>query len=134
MMILLFTVFINIVGTQDIRKSLPDGYDDYLVELDRDSFFDSIALKKCFVLFYTEDSKVCSLMSYNLNNIAKTNQGKTNFYKVDLSKYPEYDLKYNISGVPNIFIFDDGEEVNRIMGVVPEHNLKIIFDKTIKQQ
>ncbi|MDU1892802.1 MAG: thioredoxin domain-containing protein [Dysgonomonas sp.] len=128
--IIVFTVFIYILGTQNQSKPLLSENENSLIELDKDSFFDSITLKKCFVLFYVEDSELCDNMSANLSKLAKDNQEKTGFYKLNLDKYPEYDLKYNISGVPNIFLFNEGVEVARIMGIVPEQNLEKIYDRT----
>jgi len=127
--IIVFTIFIYILGIQTQSKPLLNENENSLIELDKDSFFDSITLKKCFVLFYAENSELCDVMSASLSKLAKNNQGKTGFYKLNLDKYPEYDLKYNISGVPNIFIFNEGIEVARIMGVVPEQNLEKIYDK-----
>ncbi len=128
--IIVFTIFIYILGIQTQTKSLLSENEDRLIELNRNSFFDSITLKKCFVLFYAEDSELCDIMSASLSKLAKDNQGKTGFYKLNLDKYPEYDLKYNISGVPNIFIFNEAVEVARIMGVVSEQNLEKIYDRT----
>lgn len=128
--IIVFTIFIYILGIQTQTKSLLSENEDRLIELNRNSFFDSITLKKCFVLFYAEDSELCDIMSASLSKLAKDNQGKTGFYKLNLDKYPEYDLKYNISGVPNIFIFNEGVEVARIMGGVSEQNLEKLYDRT----
>lgn len=131
--IIFFTIFMYMLGRQNLSRAPLNGYEDSLIELNESSFCDSITPRKCFVLFYVEDSKPCNTMRSNLNKLSNDSNGKIGFYKLNLNKYPEYDLKYNISGVPNIFIFDEGKETARIMGVVPEKNLRIILNKTINQ-
>lgn len=68
------------------------------------------------------------MMSGKLSKIAYEYQGDVRFYKVNLDKYTDLNAKYNISGVPNIFMFENGEEIRRIMGVVFEHNLRKIYN------
>ena len=125
--LVLFTILINILGNENINRMFP--YNDCLVELDDKSFLDSISSRLCFVLFYIENSDLCDQMNYNLNCMAKNKQSEAGFFKLNLEKYPHYNLKYNISGVPNIFIFKNGNEIKRIMGIVPERNMEIIYNK-----
>lgn len=100
------------------------------MELNSVNFLDSILVGECFVLFYIEDSDFCGEMSRNLNQLAKNKQGdNTNFFKLNVGRYPESVQGYNISGVPNIFIFKDGKKYRRIMGLVSTHNLEIIYNK-----
>lgn len=125
---LLFTVLIIIIERKSLNDSTLSEYKDCLTELDKGCFYDSIATHKCFVLFYVEESKLCSMMSGKLSKIAYEYQGDVRFYKVNLDKYTDLNAKYNISGVPNIFMFENGEEIRRIMGVVFEHNLRKIYN------
>jgi thioredoxin-like negative regulator of GroEL len=125
--LVLFTILVNILGTGNINRMSP--YNDCLVELDDKSFLDSISSRLCFVLFYAENSDLCDKMNCNLNCMAKNKQSEAGFFKLNVEKYPHYNLKYNISGVPNTFIFKNGNEIKRIMGVVPERNMEIIYNK-----
>lgn len=130
-MIFIFTVITYLLGLNNLKNTSINNIEEYLVELNENTFLDSISSTLCFVLYYAEDSKPCNTMLCNLNNLAKEYQGKIGFYKLNIEKCLDYNFMYNVSGVPNIFIFNKGEEIGRIMGIVSEHNLKRIFNKTI---
>ena len=96
---------------------------------------DDIGSETNFVLFYTEGSKPCKIMERNMYRATKsiTDTSSVKFNKIDIIKHPEMYEKYNISGVPSILIFKDGEEINRITGVVSESNLKFIYRRVSKK-
>lgn len=127
--IVLFGVITWVIGQKGIQDTFPDNMDDYLIELTSETFMDSTSSSECFVLFYTEDSPLSPTMQYNLNQLAKSNQGDGRFFKLDVGKYPESVTGYNISGVPNVFIFREGKEYKRIMGVVSPRNLELIYSR-----
>ena len=132
-LIFILTVLIHILGTQRLKHTSILDTDDCLIELNDQFFFDSISSGLCFVLFYIENSDLCNEMNYNLNWIAKEKNNDAGFFKLNLEKYPVYNEIYNISSVPNIFIFSNGEEIKRIMGIVPKHNLERIYNKISKK-
>lgn len=43
--------------------------------------------------------------------------------KVDTEKYPSVASRFNISALPTLVLFKDGQEVDRIEGVVPAPQL-----------
>ncbi|MCD7914149.1 MAG: thioredoxin family protein [Tannerellaceae bacterium] len=53
--------------------------------------------------------------------------------KVNLSKHTELGKKFQISGTPSIIICKNGDEINRILGIVPLANLKTIYKKLNKE-
>ena len=133
-LILLLTVVIHILGSRNSKHpSIFDG-NDYLIELNEETFLENISSRLCFILFFIEDSDLCDEMNYNLNCIAKDNKTDAGFFKLNLEKYPDYSKMYNVFGVPNILIFNNGKEIKRIMGVVPEHNLEKIYNKYCKKR
>lgn len=127
--IVLFGIVTYAIGSRNIKGTLSDERYDYLTELNNENFLDSISAGECFVLFYIENSNLCREMSCNLNQLAGSKQANMRFFKLNVDRYPETVEGYNISGVPNIFIFKNGKEHKRIMGLVPIHNLEIIYKK-----
>lgn len=103
-----------------------------MTELDEASLTDSLSTGLCFVLFYLEDSQLCDKMADNLNRLAKSHRHETSFFRLNLNNYPQYKQTYKISGVPTILVLEDNREISRIMGVVSERNLKIIYAKTTR--
>lgn len=126
--IFLFSILLNIVEGYN-SKQKPDNYsDNYLVELENEDLSNSPILENCYMLFHINGSEYCDRMVRNFNNFMQDKQDGSDFFTVNLDKYPELYTEFNISGVPSILIFKNGEEVKRILGVIPEHNLEKIYN------
>lgn len=121
----------NIIWSTEFNKTSIGNRDSDLIELDNQSFSDSIVSGTCFILFYSEESEVCNRMERNLNQLIEVSEGDTKFYKLNIEKYPGDYGKYSISGTPSTLIFKNGQEVDRIMGMVPASNLIMIYKRNI---
>lgn len=67
----------------------------------------------------------CKKMKPIFERLAKEFKGKYNFVSIDIDKFQEIAEKYKIQAVPTFIILDeDGIEVNRITGAVPESDLR----------
>ena len=44
--------------------------------------------------------------------------------KVDIDKYPELARNYGVMSIPCIILFDNGNELKRNIGYIPENKLK----------
>lgn len=121
----------NIISSKELEKKAMLENKTVLVELDNQSFSDSIASGTCFVLFHTDESDVCNAMEHNLNQLITASEGHTRFYKLNIDKYPGEYGKYAISGTPNTLIYKEGKEIDRIMGIVPVSNLIMIYKRSI---
>jgi len=128
-LIALLTLFIHVWGVFDSEKEFPVYTNDCLSELDNRVFMDSISSRMCFVLFYAENSKLCDRVLTDLNQVAEKNEKGISFFKVNVDKYPECCDGYAVYGIPSVIIFHEGEEINRIMGVVPKRNYELIYNK-----
>ncbi len=63
----------------------------------------------------------CQKMKPIFHKLAKKFKGKYNFISIDIDKYPEIAEKYHIQSIPTfVFIDADGNEGNRITGLVEE--------------
>lgn len=133
--LLVFVVLVvssNIIYSNELNKTpLADDTQSSLIELNDQTFSDSIASGTCFVLFYTDESDVCYRMEQNLNELIKASNSHTRFFKLNIEKYPGDYGKYAISGVPTTLIFKGGQEIDRIMGIVPVSNLIMIYKRNI---
>ncbi len=129
-LLVLFFIVVNIVGIISINGSsysieneiaqIEEIYD--LSEIDNSSDIVSI-------IFYREGSNICAKMIHNINQLTNKN---SKFYRSEVNKNSELYSKYNISGVPCTLILKNGEELNRIMGLVPTSNLEIIYGRITK--
>lgn len=133
--LILFTGLIYLLGNWELKKGSPDKMTSYLTELnDEISITDSLSSGLSFVLFHTENSVVCDKMADNLNRVAKNKQHEAGFFRLNLDKYPRNSEKYLVSGVPTVLIMENNNEIKRIMGIVPEKNIEIIYSRVIRDK
>ena len=81
------------------------------------------------LFFYNEKSEECAKMRYSIEQFARENKEDIHFFEVNINAHPEYYLEFNLSGVPNILIFENNRELTRIMGVVP-----VMFGRNFSSQ
>jgi thioredoxin 1 len=62
----------------------------------------------------------CQMMNPTLEALAKDYK----VHKVNVDKNPHLSSRYNVSGIPLLLIFKDGNEVARFVGVTPEKPLR----------
>lgn len=126
----LFLVIINIVGPMTIHSTSNNMDENMQVEEMNDlSVLNKDSSNIVSVIFYSENSDICNKMMANISRISNQD---IKFYRSEINKNPELYTKYNISGVPSILIFRGDKEIDRIMGVVPTSNLKIIYNRIMK--
>ena len=126
----LFFILVNIIGLISISGNsysieneiaqIEEIYD--LSEIENSTEIVSI-------IFYKEDSNICGKMMHNINQLTNKN---SKFYRSEVNKNSELYKKHNISGVPCTLILKNGEEISRIMGLVPTSNLEIIYSRIAK--
>ncbi|MPN33415.1 hypothetical protein SDC9_180902 [bioreactor metagenome] len=73
-------------------------------------------------------------MADNLNRVAKNKKYETGFFRLNLDKHPRNSEKYMVSGVPSVLIIENNHEIKRIMGVVPEKNMEIIYSRVLRER
>lgn len=130
LLFVLFCILVNIIGLISINGNsysieneiaqIEEIYD--LSEIENSTEIVSI-------IFYKEDSNICGKMMHNINQLTNKN---SKFYRSEVNKNSELYKKHNISGVPCTLILKNGEEISRIMGLVPTSNLEIIYSRIAK--
>ena len=126
--ILLFTLLMGILTGKDVRNiPLLMEEDSLLTELNEIDFDKE---GTTFLYFYRKDSELCQKMRYNIEQLDAKNLQGVNFYAMDIEENMDYFYKYNISGIPNLLIFNGDTEAKRVMGIVSTGNLEKIVDRT----
>ena len=60
------------------------------------------------------------MMAPTIERLAEKYQNKVKFCKLDVDNAPKLSQEYEISSIPCIVFFKDGEEVDRITGSISE--------------
>lgn len=130
LLFVLFFILVNIIGLISINGN-SYSIENEIVKIEE--IYDLSEIENpaeiVSIIFYKEDSNICGKMMHNINQ--RTNK-KSKFYRSEVNKNSELYKKYNISGVPCTLILKNGEEISRIMGLVPTSNLEIIYSRIAK--
>ncbi len=114
------------------RASIKSIKDTSLMEVDDQVFANKTDSCISYVLFYSDDSKECTEMAYNLDQFAK-GESKSHFYCMNVSKDEAKASTYQVSGVPYTVILKDGKPVEAVLGIVPVSNLRMIHNRINKK-
>ena len=82
--------------------------------------FNEIIKEKVLVDFYANWCGPCKMLSPILEKI----KNDIKIVKVDIDKYPELARNYGVMSIPCIILFDNGNELKRNIGYIPENKLK----------
>jgi len=101
---------------------------DNVDELSEKNFKEFIEKGKCIVDFYADWCMPCQRMKPIFENVAKKLSGKIKFGKLNIDGNEEIAQEYLVMSIPTLIFFSNGEEINRINGVISENEL----EKSIK--
>ena len=73
----------------------------------------------------------CRLIAPVVEEFAGTYQGKMKMGKLNVDDYPQVAAQFRIMNIPTLLLFKGGQEVDRIVGVVPKEELSRRIEKVI---
>lgn len=127
LVIFIFTILTGIITVKKINSApLSEQKNSILTEVDEISF-DKNGVT--FLFFYRNDSELCQKMRYNIEQLDVEKLNGIHFYAMNIEEHTEYYYKYNISGIPNLLIFDGDNQIKRVMGIVSTDNLEKIVER-----
>ena len=66
----------------------------------------------------------CRAISPIVDELAKEYSGKVVFGKLNVDENPETTQKYGVQAIPTLLVMKDGQEVDRVIGIVPKNQLE----------
>lgn len=73
----------------------------------------------------------CRMIAPMVEDLANTYQGKMKMGKLNVDDHPQVAGQFRIMNIPTLLIFKGGQEVDRIVGVVPKEELSRRIDRVI---
>jgi thioredoxin 1 len=93
---------------------------------------DVLASKKPVVVdFFATWCGPCKRLAPVIDELSKSYAGKATFVRIDVDKNQELAKKFNISGIPAVFIFKNGKVEDTSVGLVPAETLTKKIDSAI---
>jgi thioredoxin 1 len=74
--------------------------------------------------FYADWCGPCKMLIPTIDELAKDYEGKIKIYKVNVDEEGELATKYQVSSIPTLILFKDGQVTDKTMGALPKGELE----------
>lgn len=102
-----------------------------------DANFDEEVLqsdKPVLVDFWAEWCQPCHMIAPTVEELSNDYDGQVKVGKMDIDSNQGTASKYQIMSIPSLLIYNNGEVVERITGVVPKEHIAGLLDKHSKAE
>ncbi len=96
--------------------------------------FDSEVLESIIpvlVDFWAEWCVPCKRLGPVIEELSSEYSGKVKILKLNVDTAPNVASRYGISGIPAIYLFNNGDVVENMVGVQPKEKIKEMLDKQL---
>ena len=73
----------------------------------------------------------CKMLAPVVEKVASSNAGKVKFVKLNTDENPSLAGQYQVSGIPALILFKNGQPVDRIVGYVSEQTINSMLSKHV---
>jgi len=73
----------------------------------------------------------CRMIAPVIEELAGKYQGKIRMSKLNVDDYPQIAAQFRVMNIPTLLLFKGGQEVDRIVGVVPKEELTRRIERVI---
>lgn len=84
--------------------------------------------------FWAEWCQPCQVMSAYVGFLAKDYEGRVLVAALDTDVHPATPQRYHVMGLPTLLLLRNGEEVDRIVGVIGYEEIKARVDRLLETQ
>jgi len=73
----------------------------------------------------------CKMLAPTMERLAGAYEGRAVIGKVDIDQEQDLAVRYGVMSIPTVILFKDGEEVQRLVGVLPEAKYTAALDELL---
>jgi thioredoxin 1 len=81
--------------------------------------------------FWAEWCVPCKRLTPIIEELSKEYSGRVKVLKLNVDSAPEIAARYGISGIPALYLFNNGDVVDNCVGVQPKVKIKEMVDKVL---
>jgi thioredoxin 1 len=108
-------------------------YEKGMEEINSKQFQEILKKEKLIVLdCYADWCMPCKIFAPILEKVSK-DYADIKFFKMNVDANSEFAEKLGIMSIPTVIMFKDGKEVDRIIGLISEQQLRAWIDKQKKR-
>ena len=74
----------------------------------------------------------CKMVAPIYDKLSEEYDGRFKFCKINVDENPTTAMKYQVMSIPMQMFFTNGEQVDSILGAVPEQNIRKIVDNMLQ--
>ncbi|MEM1282245.1 MAG: thioredoxin [Chlamydiota bacterium] len=104
---------------------------DNLLHLNDDNFEAEISSGVTLVDFFADWCGPCRMIAPIVEELANEMNGKAKVGKLDIESSQNVTAKYQVTSIPTIILFKDGEEANRVVGVRDKAALQSLIEEAL---
>jgi len=82
--------------------------------------------------FWAEWCGPCKAIAPYVEAVAQEYAGRVTVFKVNVDEEPDLAMRFDIMSIPTLIIFKDGEEFERIIGLVPKEQIISALERALK--
>lgn len=103
-----------------------------VLHLNEESFFKLVESgQPVLVDFWASWCGPCKMLAPVIEELAAQYDGKVTVGKVDVDENQELAVRYGVMNIPTVVLFQKGNEVDRLVGLLPKERFSLMIDAHI---